>query len=125
MHGEAGSVSLTVLAEERVKLRQLLSRFTLDRIYNIDETGLYYRMSPAQTLSSKPISGQKKDKTRITVLLGANAIGTHKLKPWVIGNSKRPRALSRINLDRLPVHYRGTPKAWMNSAIFEEVISIL
>jgi DDE superfamily endonuclease len=84
--------------------------------------GLYYRMAPNQTLSSTPVRGQKKDKTRITVLLGANATGTDKLKPWVIGNSKRPRPLSRVNLEHLPVYYRGNPKAWMNSMVFEEVL---
>ncbi|CAB5376416.1 unnamed protein product [Rhizophagus irregularis] len=41
-------------------------------------------MPPNQTLSSKPVLGKKKDKTRITVLLSTNAIGTDKLKPWVI-----------------------------------------
>ncbi len=121
-HGEAGSAPLESLPEERMKLRRLLSQFTLDQIYNIDETGLYYRMPPNQTLSTKPILGQKKDKTRITVLLGTNAIGTDKLKPWVIGNAKRPRPLQRVNLERLPVHFRGNPKAWMNSTIFEEVL---
>ncbi|GBC19075.2 tigger transposable element-derived protein 6-like [Rhizophagus irregularis DAOM 181602=DAOM 197198] len=119
---ESGSAPLASLPEERAKLHQLLSRFTPDQIYNIDETGLYYRMPPNQTLSSKPVLGQKKDKTRITVLLGTNAIGTDKLKPWVIGNSKRPRPLSRVNFNHLPVHYRGNPKAWMNSEIFEEVL---
>jgi len=79
-------------------------------------------MAPNQTLSSTPVRGQKKDKTRITVLLGANATGTDKLKPWVIGNSKCPRPLSRVNLERLPVFYRGNPKAWMNSTVFEEVL---
>jgi hypothetical protein len=117
-HGEAGSAPLKSLTEERTKLRRLLSRFTLDQIYNIDETGLFYRMPPNQTLSSKPVLGQKKDKTRITVLLGANATGTDKLMPWVIGNAKRPRPFSRINLQRLPVHYRANPKAWMNSSNF-------
>jgi hypothetical protein len=121
-HGEAGSAPLESLTEERTKLRRLLGRFTLDRIYNIDETGLFYRMPPNQTLSSKPVLGQKKDKTRITVLLGVNATGTDKLMPWVIGNAKRPRPFSRINLQRLPVHYRANPKAWMNSSIFEEIL---
>ena len=122
MHGESGSTPLVSLPEERAKLHQLLGRFTLDRIYNINETGLYYRMSPNQILSSEKVLGQKKDKTRITVLLGTNAIGTDKLKPWVIGKAKRLRPLSRVNLDQLPVNYRASPKAWMNSAIFEEVI---
>lgn len=79
-------------------------------------------MSPSQTLSTKPVPGRKKDKTRITVLLGVNATGTDKLKPWVIGNSKRLRPLSRVNFEHLPVYYRGNPKAWMNSSIFEEVL---
>src|SRR6266536_3007081 len=77
-------------------------------------------MAPNQTLSSKPVRGQKKDKTRVTVLLGVNATGTDKLKPWVIGNSRRPRPLSKVNLERLPVYYRGNPKTWMNSVVFEE-----
>lgn len=38
IHGESGSAPLASLPEERIKLQQLLSRFTLDRIYNIDET---------------------------------------------------------------------------------------
>ena len=79
-------------------------------------------MSPSQTLSTKPVPGQKKDKTRITVLLGANATGTDKLKPWVIGKSKRLRPLLKVNLEHLPVYYRNNPKAWMNSSIFEEVL---
>lgn len=122
IHGESGSAPIASLPEERIKLRQLLSRYTLDKIYNIDETGLYYRMSPNQTLSTKPVRGEKKDKTRITILLGTNAIGTDKLKPWVIGNAKCPRPLSKINMGRLPVYYRGNSKAWMNSTIFEEVL---
>jgi hypothetical protein len=79
-------------------------------------------MSPSQTLSTKPVPGRKKDKTRITVLLGINATGTNKLKPWVIGNAKRPRPLSKVNLERLSVFYHGNKKAWMNSVVFKEVL---
>jgi len=68
-------------------------------------------MSSSQTLSTKPVPGQKKDKTRITVLLGVNATGTDKLKPWVIGNAKRSRPLSKVNLKHLPVFYCGNKKA--------------
>ena len=108
-HGEAGSVPLESLPKERER-HKLLGQFTLDRIYNIDETGLFYRMPPNQTLSTKPVLGQKKDKTRITVLLSVNATGTDKLVPWVIGNAKRSRPLSRINLEQLPVYYRANSK---------------
>ena len=79
-------------------------------------------MAPNQTLSSTPVRGQKKDKTRITVLLGANATGTDKLKPWVIGKSQCPIPFLRVNLDRLLVFYRKNQKAWMNSTVFEEIL---
>src|ERR1051325_8640546 len=38
IHGESGSALLASLSKKRAKLHQLLSRFTLDQIYNIDET---------------------------------------------------------------------------------------
>ncbi|CAB5352130.1 unnamed protein product [Rhizophagus irregularis] len=53
-----------------------------------------------------------------------NVTGTDKLKLWVIGNLKRPRFLSKVNLERLPVYYQGNPKAWMNSSVFEECKSL-
>jgi hypothetical protein len=40
----------------------------------------------------------------------------------VIGNSKRPRLLLKVNLERLPVYYHRNPKMWMNFVVFEEVL---
>ncbi|CAB4382397.1 unnamed protein product [Rhizophagus irregularis] len=71
---ELGSAPLASLPEERARLQEVLGRYSLDCIYNIDEMGLFYR--------------------------------TDKLKPWVIGNLKRLRPLSKVNLERLPVYYR-------------------
>lgn len=58
------------------------------------------------------------DKSRLTVLLGANATGTHKLRPLVIGHARRPRAFGRINISSLPVTYHFNSKAWMRSDIW-------
>ncbi len=79
-------------------------------------------MPSNQMLSTSPVLGQKKDKTRITVLLDTNTTGTDKLTPWVIGNVKCLRALLRINLEQLPVYYRANSKTWMNSSIFEKML---
>src|ERR1043166_5295529 len=38
MHGESGSAPLASLPEERARLQLILGQYTLDRIYNIDET---------------------------------------------------------------------------------------
>ncbi|GBC10828.1 hypothetical protein RclHR1_09930003 [Rhizophagus clarus] len=59
-------------------------------------------MTPNQTLATELVSGVKKDKTRITVLLGCNSNRTEKLKPLVIGNVQKPRYFNGINLHNLP-----------------------
>ena len=44
LHGEAGSSNQNAIIEILPLLREKLSRFPLDRIYNMDETGLFYRL---------------------------------------------------------------------------------
>jgi hypothetical protein len=58
--GEANSAPIESLPEERLKLRALLAKYNEDDIYNADETGLFFRMEPNQTLSTGAISGHKK-----------------------------------------------------------------
>ena len=119
MHGEAASAPLASLNEERVALKRILSNYDPEDIFNADETGLFYCMPPNRTLStSSNISGYKKDKTQITVLLGCNSTGSEKLKPLVIGTALRPRPLKNVNCALLPVEYHANKKAWMRSAIF-------
>jgi len=60
MHGEAASAPLENLPAERMKLQELLSRYNPEDIYNADETGLFYRLLPNQTLSKKLMPGKKK-----------------------------------------------------------------
>ncbi|GBC02620.1 hypothetical protein RclHR1_04710008 [Rhizophagus clarus] len=102
LHGEANSVPLETLFEERRKLQLILQDYTLDNIFNADETVSFF------------------DKTHITVLLATNAIGTQKLKLLVIGSSKNPRCLYRVNRNSLPCIYYANSKAWMRSDIFGE-----
>jgi hypothetical protein len=42
IHGESGSVPLASLPEERARLQEILGRYSLDCIYNIDETVSFY-----------------------------------------------------------------------------------
>lgn len=58
--GEAKSAPLESLSEERIRLRVLLSKYEEEDIYNADETGLFFRMEPNQTLSTGAVSGRKK-----------------------------------------------------------------
>jgi hypothetical protein len=58
--GEANSAPLATLPEERSRLQKLLANYNREDIYNADETGLFFRMEPNQTLSTGKSSGRKK-----------------------------------------------------------------
>jgi hypothetical protein len=76
-HGEAGSVQLdddTDMIMEQI--RNKCRKYTADCIYNMDETGYYWKMKPNHSLSTFEENGKKKDKARITVNLCYNATGT-------------------------------------------------
>ena len=43
-----------------------------------------------------------------------------KLKPLVIRKARKPRAFNGMNVSRLPVTWRSSSKAWMDTGIFTE-----
>ena len=48
-----------------------------------------------------------------------------KLKPLVIGQSRKPRCFRNIDQHILPVIYRNNKKAWMTSKIYEDYLQTL
>lgn len=93
MCGESGAVDSTLVANYRGgKLVELLRRYSADDTFNLDETGLFYKLLPEKTLarSGEPCHGGKLSKERVTVVVGCNASGTEKLPLLVIGKSKDP-----------------------------------
>lgn len=97
------------------------NNLTADQIYNADETGLLWRCLPTSTLAGggeKAAKGFKKNKDRLTVLLCANASGSHRITPFVIGKSGKPRAFK--NVTNLPVHYGAQSNAWMTTTLFKD-----
>lgn len=123
--GEKLSSNSEEAAKFKKKFEELLKEKDLskEQVYNVDETGLYYRMLPTKTLASRKEAaapGYKKGKDRVTVSLCSNASGTHKLPVMLIGKSAKPRAFKNINIKSLPVHYRASKTAWMNEKLFKE-----
>jgi Tc5 transposase DNA-binding domain/DDE superfamily endonuclease/CENP-B N-terminal DNA-binding domain len=92
IQGESESAPIELLPGHRKELVELLRQYRPEDVYNADETGLFFRMTPDQTLATQAVKGKKKDKERITVLLCTNATGTDKLKPLVIGKLAKPRS---------------------------------
>ncbi|GBC28751.2 tigger transposable element-derived protein 6-like [Rhizophagus irregularis DAOM 181602=DAOM 197198] len=59
LSGEANSAPIESLPEERARSRALLAKYDKEDIYNADETCLFFRMEPNQTLGTSPTSGYK------------------------------------------------------------------
>lgn len=92
---------------------------TLEAVFNADESGLYWKMLPDKTYvhqGENSAPGRKLSKERITFLICANAEGTKKIKPFVIGKAQKPRCFRNKNL---PVDYGNSKSAWMNASVFK------
>ncbi|MDW3631436.1 MAG: hypothetical protein QOK71_08365 [Nitrososphaeraceae archaeon] len=121
--GEAASAPILQLPAYREELRNsITNQYQLCDIFNADETGLFWQLEPSKVLSTGPVSGRKKSKERVTVLLTCNASGTEKLKPLFIHKYKTPRALKHIYKETLPVDYYWNLKAWMQTSIFNDYL---
>ncbi|XP_022913914.2 tigger transposable element-derived protein 7-like [Onthophagus taurus] len=99
----------------RQKLIQQINNEMLlqSQIYNADETGLLWRALPENTQAFRYetlTTGKKIGKERISALLCANADGSHKLTPVIVGKSRKPRAIKDI-MNSLPVSYYNSRKA--------------
>ncbi|GBC35167.1 tigger transposable element-derived protein 6-like [Rhizophagus irregularis DAOM 181602=DAOM 197198] len=124
-HGEAASApSEEDLNEMRKDLQNILKEYSPDDIFNIDKTGLYWKMEPNRTLSTGPVVGKKLSKERVTIALCCNASGTEKVKPVFIGKSQNPRALKNVPKSSLPVQYYWNKTAYMQVSIWNDWLKL-
>ncbi|XP_059940445.1 tigger transposable element-derived protein 1-like [Mesoplodon densirostris] len=97
--------------------------YTPQQVFNVDETGLYWKRMPERTFISveeKAEPGFKSSKDRLMLLLGGNAAGDFKLKPLLVYHSENPKALEGYSKPNLPVIWRSNKRAWATRSIFHE-----
>ena len=100
-HGESASVDMEALEISLYTLYTIVQPYANDDIYNMDETGLYWKARPDRTLASEEIADGKKEKARITANFCCNVTGSDKLPVWFIGTAKKPRCFKGINIKNL------------------------
>jgi hypothetical protein len=94
----------------------IIAQYDPENVYNMDETGLFFRLLPRYSLlmPDEDISttrGKKKSKDRVSLIVCANAVGTHKIPCALISKLKAPACIK----DRQwPVPYFSQAKAWMD-----------
>ena len=118
-HGEAGSVPASSHEEMRA-IQTLCGEYSEEDIYNMDETGLYWRRAISKGLTSRSQPGRKKSKERVSLAFCSNYTGSRRMPIWAIGKSARPYALRGVNLNALGIVWRSNTKAWMNTLIMVE-----
>ncbi|XP_055806878.1 CENP-B homolog protein 2-like [Solanum dulcamara] len=77
--GENSSVIMENIENELPSIRSKLDQFELKDIYNMDKTGLFYRLKADYSLATKQLEGRKKDKEKITLALCCNGDGSDKV----------------------------------------------
>ena len=120
LSGEAASVDESVVTKWLTDVWPTLREgYSDDDIYNADETGLFYKLMPNKTMHRKgrKCVGGKLSKERLTLMLCANASGSDKLKPVIIGKYENPRCMKGINKKTLPVDYYNNSNAWMTMEV--------
>jgi hypothetical protein len=107
-------------------IKEEAKKYSADCVYNMDETGKYWKMKPDRSLTTMAEHGRKKDKARITACLTCNATGTDKLPIWFIGKAKRPNCFKNEHhldgLQSIGAIWRYNDTAWMNHKIMEEYL---
>ena len=80
------------------KLCVIIAQYDPENVYNMDETGLFFRLLPKNILlmpleDVRSVRGKKSLKERLTLVVCAYATGTHKIPCTVIGKSKFPACI--------------------------------
>ncbi|EKX54328.1 hypothetical protein GUITHDRAFT_99805 [Guillardia theta CCMP2712] len=94
LRGE-GSKAEPDLHDTLQKLAEIIAKFPAENVYSIAETGLFYRMLPHHSLlpSEEDITSgpaAKLQNERISVLVCANATGSHRIPCAIVGHASQP-----------------------------------
>ncbi len=109
--------------QEELKKVMADKGYSRDQIFNADETGLWWRMTPSCSLNASGIAKAanfKKSKERVTLMGCSNASGSFRLPLVFINKSKKPRCFKNMDMNQLPVKYYAQAKSWMDCKIFSD-----
>ncbi|EGO20629.1 hypothetical protein SERLADRAFT_452720 [Serpula lacrymans var. lacrymans S7.9] len=100
-HGEAASATSEAVDKEQQRMQEVIKKH--DR-----------------GLSDKQQSGVKGQKKRLTYLFVANADGSTKLLPLIIGKAYKPCPFGNKTGKQLGFNYRNNAKTWMTATLYQE-----
>ena len=108
------------------RLPEILHGYSVHNIWNLDETGCFWRALPEHGFGKKGslYKGGKKVKQRLTITLVANAAGG-KESAIVVWKAGKLRCFKGVDMSKLPVQYFSQSNAWMTGEILDSVLTRL
>ena len=124
---ESGDVSGDTISSWRERLPEIVDSYSPSDVWNIDETGCFWRALPEKGFGRKgqECKGGKKAKHRATIAFIVNAAGQSECMPIVIWKSNSPRCFKHVDKGKLPVQYFSQRSAWMTGDILDTVLKKL
>lgn len=120
--GEANKVDETAANNWLTLFEEIKKKFSPSNIFNMDESGIFYKLLPNRTLSYKgeKCHGGTRSKERVTAVFICNSNGTEKFPLWVIGKWENPHCLKNLDRSKLPCHYSHQTNAWIDGKAFRK-----
>uniref|UniRef100_H3AVG9 HTH CENPB-type domain-containing protein n=1 Tax=Latimeria chalumnae TaxID=7897 RepID=H3AVG9_LATCH len=122
--GESVDVDKDTCDDWLARLPDITQGYQPRDIFNLDETGVFYRALPDRSLAptEEERDGSRHCKDRLTACLLVNQCGEFE-KTLVIGRSAKPRCFRNIKLEDLPVVYKHNKKACMTNDIYNDYLT--
>lgn len=113
------SISAKNIEVARKQLQEIMKKYATCDIYNMNKTGLHYRMPPDKTLATKQMSGINCNKTQITLAMCANAYGSDIRSPLFLGHARQQQCFNKKDGTNLGFDYTYNKKKLMTSSVFK------
>src|SRR5438046_6851406 len=95
IHGESGDAQMAGTEERVAEIKAKIASYSLEDVYNMDETAYFYNLAPNKTIARQQVEGAKKDKTRLTIAVTCNATGTDPFELLILGHAQKPRCFKK------------------------------
>ena len=130
LHGRGGSVLPPNHEERMSEISAIAQSYRLENVYNMDESGLFYRLgsrmsylSPTENRQNVLGTDLQRNKNRITIVLRVNGDGSHTMPVSYIGHVAGPSCIQDSRFNYLKSHYNHQSNAWMDSSQFQRWIN--
>ncbi|KAI9914586.1 hypothetical protein PsorP6_007603 [Peronosclerospora sorghi] len=94
-------------------------------VYCMQETGLFYEMSPEKPSGRGRAARRDNCGERLTVVFAVNADASDRFEPMFIGPRKLPQPAEDLDADSRHIYYQNNKRAWMTPVMFQDYISAI